>query len=42
MHTHAQNVTCTVKVDEEKSKHAGLAQQNGFWLSISAQFAEAW
>jgi hypothetical protein len=23
-------VTCKLKLDEEKSKHAGLAQQNGF------------
>jgi hypothetical protein len=27
-------VTCTVKLDEEKSKHAGLAQQNGFGLAF--------
>jgi hypothetical protein len=32
---------CTVKLDEEKSKHAGLAQENGFYHSRSAQFAVA-
>jgi hypothetical protein len=26
---------------EEKSKHAGLAQENPFWLSIIAKFAVA-
>jgi hypothetical protein len=26
-------------LDEEKSKHVTLAQQNGFWLSKNAQFA---
>jgi hypothetical protein len=28
----AQYVTCTLKLDEEKSEHAGLAQQNGYKL----------
>jgi hypothetical protein len=28
-------------LDEEKSKHASLAQQNGFWPGIFAHFAEA-
>jgi hypothetical protein len=27
-------------LDEEKSKHANLDQQNGFWRSSYAQFAE--
>jgi hypothetical protein len=27
-------------LDEEKSKHASLDQQNGFWHSSCAQFAE--
>jgi hypothetical protein len=27
-------------LDEEKSKHASLDQQNGFWRSSCAQFAE--
>jgi hypothetical protein len=26
--------SCTVKLDEEKFKSAGLAQENGFWLRI--------
>jgi hypothetical protein len=30
-----------VKFDEEKSKHAALAGENGFEQSIFAQFAEA-
>jgi hypothetical protein len=34
IHTHAQYMTCTVKFNEEMSKHAGLAQQNGFGLSF--------
>jgi hypothetical protein len=29
------------KLVEEKSKHTGLAQQNGFWPSNFAQFVEA-
>jgi hypothetical protein len=28
-------------LDEEKSKHAGLAQENGFWHSIIAHFVVA-
>jgi hypothetical protein len=36
--TGAQYVPCKLKLDEEKSKHAGLAQQNGlgpaFWHSL--------
>jgi hypothetical protein len=28
-------------LDEEKSKHAGLAQVKWFWLSTIAQFAVA-
>jgi hypothetical protein len=28
-------------LNEEKSRHASLAQQNSFWPSIFAQFAEA-
>jgi hypothetical protein len=28
-----------VKLDEEKSKYAGLAQEQWFWLSIIPQFA---
>jgi hypothetical protein len=28
-------------LDEAKSKHAGLAQEIGFWLSIIADFAVA-
>jgi hypothetical protein len=31
----------TTKLDEEKSKHAGLAHQIGFWLSITTQSALA-
>jgi len=32
----------TVKLDEEKSKCAGLAQENGFgWFTIIAHFAVA-
>jgi hypothetical protein len=32
--------SCRVKLNEEKSKHAGLAQENdGSWLSIIPQFA---
>jgi hypothetical protein len=27
-------------LDEEKSKHASLDQQNGFWRSSYAHFAE--
>jgi hypothetical protein len=27
----------TTKLDEEKSKCTGLAQENGFWLSIIVQ-----
>jgi hypothetical protein len=34
-------VACKLKLNEEKSKHSGLAAQNGFWPSIFAQFAEA-
>jgi hypothetical protein len=34
-------VACKLKLNEEKSKHAGLAAQNSFWPSIFAQFAEA-
>ncbi len=34
----AQHVICTVKLDEEKSKCAGLAHENGFWLSIIVQY----
>jgi hypothetical protein len=30
-----------VKLDEEKSKYAGLAQEQWFWLSIIPQFAVA-
>jgi hypothetical protein len=30
---------CTVKLDGEKSKHAGLAQEIGFYHSIIAQYA---
>jgi hypothetical protein len=29
-------------LDEENSKHAGLAQQNGFGLGAFAEFVEAW
>jgi hypothetical protein len=29
----------TLKLDEEKSKCAGLDQENGFWLRIIVQFA---
>ncbi len=32
---------CTVKLDEEKSKCAGLAQGNGFWIGIIPQIAVA-
>jgi hypothetical protein len=32
---------CKIILNEEKAKHAGLAQQNGFWPSIFAQDAEA-
>ncbi len=32
---------CTLKLDEEKWKHVGLARQKGFWPSICAQVAEA-
>jgi hypothetical protein len=28
-------------LDEEKSKHVGFAQQNGFGLAILARFVEA-
>jgi hypothetical protein len=28
-------------LDEEKSKHVGFTQQNGFGLAIFAQFVEA-
>jgi hypothetical protein len=32
----------TLKLDEEESKHAGLADQNGFvWLSNFAPISEA-
>ncbi len=31
---------CKLTLDEEKSKHASLDQQNGFWHSSCAQFAE--
>jgi hypothetical protein len=31
---------CNLTLDEEKSKHASLDQQNGFWHSRYAQFAE--
>jgi hypothetical protein len=41
IHTHAQYMTCTVKFNEEMSKHDGLAQQNGFGLSFQHSFAEA-
>jgi len=34
-------VAWKLKLNEEKSKHAGLAAQNAFWPSIFAQFAEA-
>jgi hypothetical protein len=34
-------VTCKLKLDEEKSKHAGLALQNGFDPAFFAHFAEA-
>jgi hypothetical protein len=30
-----------VKLDEENPIYAGLAQENGFWLSIIAQFGVA-
>ncbi len=33
--------SCTVKLNEENSKCAGLAQQNGFGFSIIAEFALA-
>jgi hypothetical protein len=33
--------SCKLKLDEEKSKHASLAQQKWFWPNIFAQFAEA-
>jgi hypothetical protein len=32
---------CTKKLDEENSKHAGLAQENGFVPCTFAQCAEA-
>jgi hypothetical protein len=32
----APYVTLQIKLNEEKSKHAGLSQQNGFWPSIFA------
>jgi hypothetical protein len=32
---------CKLKLNEEKSKHARLSQQNGFGPSIFLQFAEA-
>ncbi len=32
---------CQRKLDEEESKHAGLAHQNGFWPGIFAQDAGA-
>ncbi len=33
---------CTLKLDEGKSKHVGLAQQHKFWPSILLeQFAES-
>jgi hypothetical protein len=36
-------VLCKLKLDEEKSKHARLAQQQWFWPSIFAQFLKvAW
>lgn len=31
----------TLKLDEERSKHVGFAQQNAFGLAIFAQFVEA-
>jgi hypothetical protein len=30
----AQHVICTVKLDEEKAKHAGLAQENVYFNFI--------
>jgi hypothetical protein len=32
---------CTLKLDEEKSKHAGLSQENDFRSCMFAHFAEA-
>jgi hypothetical protein len=32
---------CTLKLDEEKSKHAGLAEQNGLCPAVLQTFAEA-
>jgi len=32
----AQYMICTVKLDEEKSKHPGLVQENGFRFTIIA------
>jgi hypothetical protein len=34
-------VHSTIRSTKKKSKHAGLAQENGFWLSILALFAVA-
>jgi hypothetical protein len=34
-------VICRVKLDEEKSKHAGFGSGKYFWLSIVAQIAVA-
>jgi hypothetical protein len=34
-------VTLQIKLDEEKSKHASLVQQNSFSPAFFAQFAEA-
>jgi hypothetical protein len=36
-----RNLTLDIKLDEEKSKHVGFTQQNGFGLAIFAQFVEA-
>jgi hypothetical protein len=32
---------CELQLHEEKSEHIGLPQQNGFWPSNVALFAEA-
>jgi hypothetical protein len=38
----AQHLILHRKLDEEKSKYAGLAQAKWFWFSIIAEFAVAW
>ncbi len=38
---YSYDYSCTVKLDEEKSKHAGLPEENGFGSALIAEFPMA-